>query len=79
MVFYEVLDTYDAIFSSHLMYGCQIWAQNLCLVTEKMSILQKKCSKNYDFNAHSEPSLKKLDILNLKTILSFYLTLSSTL
>ena len=45
----ELKNVYHAIFSSHLMYGCQIWTQKLLSVTDKMSILQKKCCENYDF------------------------------
>ena len=36
----ELKNVYHAIFSSHLMYGCQIWTQKLLSVTDKMSILQ---------------------------------------
>ena len=50
------------------MYGCQVWAQNLCsvAVTEIMSILQNNAVRilNFsDFKAHSEPLINKLDIL----------------
>ena len=37
----ELKNVYHAIFSSHLMYGCQIWSQKLLSVTDKISILQK--------------------------------------
>ena len=37
----EIKNIYHAIFSSHLMYGCQIWAQNICSVSHKISTLQK--------------------------------------
>ena len=50
----EIKNIYHAIFSSHLMYGCQIWAQNLCSVTHKISTLQ------------SEPLFNKLEILKFK-------------
>ena len=69
-VHFKVLkNIYHAIFSSHLMYGCQVLVQNLCSVTEKMSILQKNAVRiiNFsDFKAHSEPLFKKLDILKFK-------------
>ena len=38
----ELKNVYHTIFSSHLMYGCQIWSQKLPSVTDKISILQKK-------------------------------------
>ena len=62
----ELKNVYHAIFSSHLMYGCQIWTQKLLSVTDKMSILQKNAVRivTYSaFNAHSEPLFKQLDIL----------------
>ena len=43
----ELNNVYHVIFSSHLMYGCQIWTQKLLSVTNKMSILQKN-AENYD-------------------------------
>ena len=62
----ELKNIYHAIFSSHLMYGCQIWTQKLLSVTEKISILQKNAVRIMtfsDFRAHSEPLFKQLDIL----------------
>ena len=55
----EIKNIYHAIFSSHLMYGCQIWAQNLCSVSHKISTFS-------DFKAHSEPLFKKFEILKFK-------------
>ena len=55
--------------SHHIMYGCQIWTQKLCSVTDKISILQKNAVRIMtfsDFNAHSEPLFKKMDILKFK-------------
>ena len=62
----ELKNVYHAIFSSHLMYGCQIWIQKLLSVTDKMSVLQKNDVRIMifsDFNDHSEPLFKQLDIL----------------
>ena len=62
----ELKNVYHAIFSSHLMYGCQIWTQKLLSVTDKMSILQKNGVRivTYSaFNAHIEPLFKQVDIL----------------
>ena len=67
--FKVIKKTYHAIFSSHFMYGCKVWAQNRCAVTEKMLILQKYTVRiiNFsDFKAHSEPLFKKLNILKFK-------------
>ena len=62
----ELKNVYHAIFSSHLMYGCQIWTQKLLSVKDKISKLQKNAVRIMtfaDFNAHSEPLFKQLDIL----------------
>ena len=51
------------------MYGCQIWVQNLCLVSHKISTLQKKAVRIMTFSdlkAHSEPLFKKFEILKFK-------------
>ena len=65
----ELKNVYYAIFSSHLMYGCQIWTQKLLSITEKNSILQKNAVRIMtfsDFKAHSEPLFKQLAILKFK-------------
>ena len=65
----ELKNIYHAIFSSHLMYGCQIWTQKLISVTDKISILQKNAIRILtfsDFKAHSEPLFKQLNILKFK-------------
>ena len=67
----EIKNIYHAIFSSHLMYGCQIWAQNLCSVTHKISTLQRNAVRIMtfsDYKAHSEPLFNKLEILKFKDI-----------
>ena len=51
------------------MYGCQIWAQNLCSVSHKISTLKKSAVRIMtfsDFKAHSEPLFKKFEILKFK-------------
>ena len=65
----EIKNIYHAIFSSHLMYGCQIWAQNLCSVSHKISTLQKNAVRIMTFTVNLY--LKNLKFLNLKIIL-FY-------
>lgn len=62
----EIKNVYHRIFSSHLMYGCQIWTQKLLSVKDKISNLQKNAVRIMtfaNFNAHSEPLLKQLHIL----------------
>ena len=54
------------------MYGCQIWAQNLCSVSHKISTLQKNAVRIMtfsDFKAHSEPLFKKFEILKDNIVL----------
>ena len=47
----ELKNVYHAIFSSHLMYGCQIWSQKLLSVTDKISILQKNAVRIMTYSA----------------------------
>ena len=65
----ELKNIYHAIFSSNLMYGCQIWTPKLLSVTEKISILQKNAVRIMtfaDFKEHSEPLFKQLNILKFR-------------
>ena len=60
---------YSAIFSSHLIYGCQIWGQvtNNCNI--KVFKLQKRALRIItfsDFNAHSSPLFAAMQILKLE-------------
>ena len=60
---------YSATFSSNLFYASQVWGQSLQLVTDKISILQKKAARIMtfsDFRAHSEPLFKDLKILKVE-------------
>ena len=57
---------YFSIFSSILLYGAQIWSQNLASVSDKVFILQKKAVRIMtfsDFKAHSLPLFGDLEIL----------------
>ena len=70
----ELKNVYHAIFSSHLMYGCQIWTQKLLSVTDKMPIVQKMLWEFWLFltlmlivNLYSNNWI----FLNLMTILFF--------
>ena len=62
----ELKNIYHAIFSSHILYGSQVWTPKLISVTEKISRLQKAAMRIMtfsEFRAHSEPLFKKLEIL----------------
>ena len=39
---HDLKNIYYAIFSSHMMYGCQSWSMKLNSITDKISKLQKK-------------------------------------
>ena len=58
-------------FSSHLNYACQVWGQNIS-DTSKTFILQKEAIRIItfsDFNAHSSPLFKELQVLKLPDII----------
>ena len=62
----ELKNIYHAIFSSHTLYGSQIWTPKLISITDKISRLQKTALRIMtfsEFRAHSEPLLKKMEIL----------------
>ena len=62
----ELKNIYHAIFSSHILYGSQVWTPKLVSVTDKISRLQKAAMRIMtfsEFRAHSEPLFKKLEIL----------------
>ena len=59
---------YYAIFSSHLTYGCQVWAQNVNVHNTKIFNLQKRALRILTFsdnNEHSNPLFSQLSILKL--------------
>ena len=63
---HHLINIYHAIFSSHLMYGAQIWTPKLKSVTDTISRLQKSAMRIItfsEFKAHHEPLCKKLNIL----------------
>ena len=62
----ELKNIYHAIFSSHILYGSQVWTSKLISVSDKISRLQKTAMRIMtlsEFRAHSEPLFKKLEIL----------------
>ena len=66
----ELKNIYHAIFSSHILYGSQVWTSKLITVSDKITRLQKTAMRIMtfsEFRAHSEPLFKKLEILKLKT------------
>jgi hypothetical protein len=59
---------YYAIFSSHLIYGCQIWGQSLSTFNQKVFKLQNRALRILtfsDFRADSGPLYASLKILKL--------------
>ena len=65
----ELKNIYHAIFSSHLMYGAQVWSSRLLSVNERIFRLQKSAMRIMtfsDFQAHSEPLFKELSILKFQ-------------
>ena len=59
---------YFAIFSSHLTYGCQLWAQEQNSHNKKVFSLQKRAMRIMTFAKYTEPSLpifSQLKILQL--------------
>ena len=62
----ELKNIYHAIFSSHTLYGSQVWTSKLISVTDNIAKLQKTAMRIMtfsEFRAHSEPLFKKLEIL----------------
>ena len=62
----DLINLYHAIFSSHLLYGCQIWTQKLLAVSDKIFRLQKNAMRIMtfsEFRSHSEPLFSQLNIL----------------
>ena len=65
----KLKDIYDAIFSSQLTYGSQIWGQHINTYIGKISIIQKNTLRIIsfaEFNAQTDPLFKKLKILKIK-------------
>jgi hypothetical protein len=69
----ELLSIYYAIFSSHLIYGCQIWGQNINIFTEKVFKLQNRAMRILsfaDFHANAEPLYKIHNVLKLNDLIA---------
>ena len=64
----ELKSIYYAIFSSHMMYGAQVWGQSITTHTEKIFKLQNRAMRiiNFsDFRAEADPLYKDNKILKL--------------
>ena len=69
----ELRSLYYAIFSSHLVYGCQVWGQNSNTFTDKVFRLQNRSMRIIsfsDFHAEALPLYKANNILTLKDFIS---------
>ena len=69
----ELKNIYHAIFSSHTLYGSQVWTSKLISVTDNIAKLQKTAMRIMtfsEFRAHSEPLFKKLEILKFSDSIS---------
>ena len=65
----ELRSIYHAIFSSHIMYGCQIWGQSITTDTEKVFKLQNRALRIIDFadyRADVNPIYASKSILKLE-------------
>ena len=69
----ELLSIYYAIFSSHLVYGCQIWGQNINIFTEKVFKLQNRALRIIsfaEFDANADPLYKRHNVLKLNDLIT---------
>ena len=65
----EILSIYHSIFSSHLIYGIQIWGQAQNTLFDKIMLLQKTAVRIMSFSnnrEHTSPLFKQFKILKLK-------------
>ena len=68
----ELRSIYHAIFSSHMVYSCQVWGQNHSSHMDKICKLQNRALRiiNFkDFNANPSPLYKKECILKLPDLI----------
>ena len=69
----ELTSIYHAIFSSHMIYGSQVWGQNIDTHTEKVFKLQNRAIRTIsfsDFHADPNPVYKNLKILKLEDLVT---------
>lgn len=63
-----LLSIYHAIFSSHLIYGCQVWAQHENMYNKRILLLQKSAIRIICFappRSHSKPLFYELKVLTI--------------
>ena len=68
----ELKSIYYAIFSSHMMYGAQVWGQSITVHTEKVFKLQNRAMRIItfsDYRAAADPLYKTNKILKLENYL----------
>jgi hypothetical protein len=66
---------YYALFHSNLIYCIQVWSSTANSNISHITTMQKKAIRlilNQKYNAHSEPLFKKLEILPLPQLISFF-------
>ena len=71
------LNVYNSLFRSHLDYGLVIWGGGTHSSVRALEIMQKKALRNVAlraYNAHCEPILVKLNLLNLSDMIKLSLT-----
>ena len=69
----EISSIYHAIFSSHMIYGSQVWGQTINTHTEKVFKLQNRALRTItfsDFQADPNPIYKSLKILKLDDLVT---------
>ena len=69
----ELKSIYYAIFSSHLVYGCQVWGQTENTHTEKVFKLQNRAMKIISFSdlrSNPSPIFKAMKILRLEDFIT---------
>ena len=69
----ELVSIYYAIFSSHLIYGCQIWGQNSNIFNDKIFKLQNRAMRIIsfaDFHANADPFYKMHKVLKLSDFIT---------
>ena len=69
----ELSSIYHAIFSSHMIYGSQVWGQTINTHTEKVFKLQNRALRTItfsDFQADPNPIYKSLKILKLDDLVT---------
>ena len=72
--FAEIKSIYHSIFSSHMLYGCQIWGQTDNKYFNKIKILQNNALRLIafadSFYDHVTPLYKQLNLLKLRDLVS---------